>query len=65
MVSLCEEAVLIGLPGDGVGDALPLVAVAAATHVVASLGLVARVRDTALTGLNAVRSLVSANGKRT
>ena len=43
MVALSEEAVLIGLPGDGVGDALPLIAVAAAPHVVARLRHVARV----------------------
>ena len=58
MVSLGEVSVLVGLPGDGVGDALPGVAVAACPHVVARLGLVARVGDAVLDSLNAVGCFV-------
>ena len=59
VVSLGKVAVLVGLPGDGVGDALPLVAVAPLPHVVTRLRLVARVGHAVLDGLNTVRSLVS------
>ena len=63
MVSLGEVSVLVGLPGDGVGDALPGVAVAAGPHVVARLGLVARVGDAVLVSLNAVGCFVSGKEK--
>ena len=58
MVALRVEAVLIGRPGDGVGDALPLVRVGAAPHVVARFRDVARVGDAILIGFDAVSSLV-------
>ena len=54
------EAVLVGRPGDGVGDSLPLVRVGAAPHVVARLGDVAGVGDAVLLGLNAVGGFISA-----
>ena len=63
MSTLGEESVLVGLPGDGVGDALPLVAVAAGPHVVARLRLVAGVGDAVFRSLDAVGSLVPAEGK--
>ena len=57
VVTLRDVSVLVGLPVDGVGDALPLVAVAAAPHVVARLRIVARVGDTVLVGRDAVGGL--------
>ena len=63
MVTICNESVLIGLPVDGVGDALPLVAVAAAPHVVARLGLVAGEGNAVLSCLDAVGSLIPGDGK--
>ena len=58
MISDGVEAVLVGRPGDGVGDSFPGVGVGAAPHVVASLGNVARVRDAVLIGLNSICCLV-------
>ena len=63
MGTLGEEPVLVGLPGDGVGDAFPGVAVAAGPHVVARLRLVTGVGDAVFRGLDAVGSLVSEEGK--
>ena len=58
MISLGEEAVLIGLPGDGVGDALPLVRVGALPHVVTRLRLVSREGCAVLFSLNSIGCLV-------
>ena len=60
VVTLGEEAVLVSLPGDGVGNALPLVAVAAAPHVVARLGLVTREGFASFGGTDVVRCFISA-----
>ena len=53
------EAVLVGRPGDCVGDSLPLVRVGAAPHVVARLRNIARVGDALLTGADAVAGFIS------
>ena len=58
MSSLGEEAVLVGLPGDGVGDALPLVAVAAAPDEVSRLRLIPRIRFTRFSRLDIVGGFV-------
>ena len=62
MSSLRMEAVLIGRPGDGVGDSLPLVRVGAAPHVVARLWDVAGVGNAVFLSLDTVGCLVP--GKR-
>ena len=59
MVTLRVEAILVGRPGDRVGDALPFVRVRAAPHVVARLGDVAGVGDAVLAHFDAVGCLVS------
>ena len=58
--ALRVEAVLVGRPPDGVGDAVVAdVRVLALDDVVAAVRLVARVRDAARGRLDAVRRLVS------
>ena len=54
MISNWMITVLIGRPGDGVGDALPGVRVGAAPHVVSRLGHVAGIGDAVLLSFNAV-----------
>ena len=61
MVTLRMEAVLIGRPGDGVGDSLPLVRVGAAPHVVARLGNVAGVGNAVINGLDVICRFVPAS----
>ena len=63
VISSRMEAVLVGRPGDGVGDAFPLVRVGTAPHVVARLGHVARVGDAVLTGSDAVGGLITKKKK--
>ena len=60
VVALRVEAVLVGRPGDGVGDALPLVGEGAALHVVARLRLQTRVGDAVLDRRDPVGGLISA-----
>ena len=58
VVALGVVAVLVGSPGDGVGDALPVVAVLARPHVVAQFLLVTRIRNAVLLSCDAVGCFV-------
>ena len=63
VVALRMEAVLVGRPGDGVGDAFPFIGEGAGHHVVARLRLEARVRDAVLGGLDAIGRLIPARAE--
>ena len=61
VVALRMEAILVGRPVHGVGDALPGVRIRASPHVVASVGNVARIRDTIFSWFDAVSCLIFGN----